>query len=130
LKTSLTLYCHRLSNWPVDDSFLQTLDGVPNEQATSLILFRRRMNGHVRFPLSGEAFPSGGLLAEAGPLSQWTHTGLLAHLSSVLDAAIQLAEQSSWPGQAEEFLAWARMQLSASPWQAKFAESWSVVPEV
>ena len=129
LKPSLTLHCARLSNTPVDDSFLQSLEGVPKEQADSLIAFRRRMNGHVLFPLSGDAPSPGELFAEVGPLSQWTHSRLAEHLTGLLGAVVQLAEQPSWPVKAEEFLAWARVRLSVVPWRARLAESWSVSPE-
>lgn len=128
LVSRLTFHGERLSTTPVDDAFLQSLEGVPEKQASDLTAFRRAMNGHVPFLLLAER-PAGDPFADAGPLSAWTAPVLAEHLSRILTAAMDVGSRFEWPGKAEDFLVWAQARMAGSAGLMRL-QAWSVTPEV
>lgn len=129
LLSSLTFHCRRLSTTPIDEAFLESLEGVPPETASALIAFRKVMDGHVGFLLVADRPAGDNPFADAGPLSRWTAADLTDNLSRILAAAKQLGAGFEWPGSAEDFLGWARARMPALPGLAPMSQAWSVTPD-
>lgn len=126
IRPHFSLYCSRLNNGPVGAEFLQSLEGVPAEQAQALVEDRYRNNGLVPFPACEKWDTPRDNFTEAGPLSEWSKERLRDHLDRILSEARAVASEGKWPDTAESLLAWTLRNFAPWPWFVERVRTWSI----